>query len=290
MPDPQHQVNALLGGEIDYVQMPLIDLFPLLERDPGVKLIEYNRLGYQLAFRFNWLTEPFDDPRVRRAAWYALNQTDFLAGAIGNPDYYETCRSVFVCGSRFETAAGMDGLIESDFARSKALLEEAGYDGTPVVIIQFTGLGSNVGPIAARLLERGGFAVDIQWMEGEAWDARVVRKDPADAGGWSAVVRSQHVVNMLNPLEVPMLDASCGDAQPGWPCDETLEKLRADLLHASSPEAQARIATAIQLRAIEVSTHVPLGQYHVPLGVRASLDGVLEGPVPVFWNISKDED
>lgn len=158
-----------------------------------------------------------------------------------------------------------------------------------MVIPQFTGLGSNVGPIAKDLLERGGFSVDLQYMDGEAWDARVASKAPADQGGWSAVVRSQDVLSMLNPVDVPMLDASCDTAQPGWPCDETLEELRAQFLRAGDEEERRRLAADIQLRAIEVSPYVPLGQYNIPIGVRASLDGILNAVVPVFWNIEKTD-
>jgi peptide/nickel transport system substrate-binding protein len=289
MPDPQQQVNALLNGEIDYVQMPLIDLFPLLEPDPDVQLIETGWLAGQLAFRFNWLTEPFDDPQIRQAAWYALNQSDFLTSAIGNPAYYRECRSVFACGTPYETEVGMGGRLQSDYDKSKELLDQAGYDGTPVIIPQFTGLGSNVGPVAELLLERGGFNVELEWMQGEAWSERVTRKQPASAGGWSAVVRTQRGSNMLNPLDIPMLDASCETAQPGWPCDKTIEDLRTQFLQASSFEERKALSEALQQRAIEISPYVPLGQYHVPIGVRTSLEGILPAPVPVFWNISKSE-
>lgn len=287
MPDPQQQVNALLNGEIDYVQMPLIDLFPLIEPDPNVKLVTTNELGRQLVFRFNWLTEPFDDPKIREAAWYALNQEDFLKGIIGNEAYYQVCRSIFACDTPWMTETGMEGRLQSNYERSKQLLQEAGYDGTPVVIPQFTGLGSNVGPIAKTLLERGGFTVDLQYMEGEAWDARIASKAPVEEGGWSAVVRSQDVLSMLNPLDIPMLDASCETAQPGWPCDEEIERLRTEFLKAKTRERQQEVVEALQRRALEVSPYVPLGQYHVPLGVRTSLEGIPNAVVPVFWNIEK---
>lgn len=128
----QQQVNALLNAEIDYVQMPLIDLFPPLKQDANVALIEASRPGRQLVFRFNWLTKPFDHAKNRQAAWYALNQEDFLKGFIGNADYYETCHSIFACNTRWQTEIGMDSLVRSDVARAKALLQEAGYDSTPV--------------------------------------------------------------------------------------------------------------------------------------------------------------
>ena len=43
--DQQQAVNALLAGEIDYIEQPPIDLLPLLKGDSNVKLVNYNPLG-----------------------------------------------------------------------------------------------------------------------------------------------------------------------------------------------------------------------------------------------------
>lgn len=288
IPDQQQQVDALLGGEIDYLEMPLIDLLPLLRPDPHVRLVEFNRGGYMLAFRFNATTRPFDDPRIRRAAWHALNQPAFLKGVIGDPAQYRTCLSMYRCGTPFETHVGMDGLLlASDFERSKALLREAGYDGSPVVLVHFAGIGSNTGPIAKSLLERGGFKVDLQVSDYASYLKRRTSRAPADQGGYSAFMISPTGPELGDPLSLGLMDASCETAQPGWPCDAELERIRADFLRAEDPETQRALAEAAQKRAVAISTHVPLGQFHIPLAVRDTIDGVLEAPAPVFWNLSK---
>lgn len=287
MPDPQTQVNALLADEIDYIEMPLVDLLPILRQDERIRLVDYNPLGVMLSFRFNHTTKPFDDPKVRAAAWYALNQKDFMAGAIGDAQQYELCRSLYACGTPFATTAGMEGRLESNFAKSKQLLAEAGYDGTPVVLIQWTGLGSNVGPIAKSLLERGGFKVDMQSSDMGTWTARRNSRAPSGAGGWSAFMTSPVGADTLNPLLITMMDASCDAAQPGWPCDRELEALRQAFMAATDKADQKSVAEAAQKRAIAISTHVPLGQFRVPIATRDTLDGVLRAPVPVFWSIGK---
>lgn len=287
MPDPQTQVNALLADEIDYIEMPLVDLLPILREDKRIRLVDYNPVGVMLSFRFNHITKPFDDPKVRAAAWYALNQKDFMAGAIGDARQYELCRSMYACGTRFSTNAGMEGRLASNFVMSRKLLADAGYDGTPVVLIQWTGLGSNVGPIAKSLLERGGFKVDMQSSDMGTWTARRNSRAPSDAGGWSAFMTSPVGADTLNPLLVTMMDASCDAAQPGWPCDRELEAIRQAFMAAAGTAEQKTVAEAAQKRAIEISTHVPLGQFRVPIAARDTIDGVLRAPVPVFWNIDK---
>ncbi len=123
MPISSRRVDALLNGEIDIIQQPGPDLFPLLKDDPSVKIVDWNPYGYQYNLRFNHAVKPFDDAKVRQAALYALNQEDFLQAAIGNPEFYTTCKAMFVCGTALETTAGMeDELRRSNFEKSKQLL------------------------------------------------------------------------------------------------------------------------------------------------------------------------
>ena len=51
----------------------------------------------------------------------------------------------------------MDGLLESNFSKSQALLKEAGYDGTPIVLMHSTDLAvlTNLAPVAKSLHREG---------------------------------------------------------------------------------------------------------------------------------------
>ena len=108
--DQQQAINALLAGEIDYIESPSHDLLPLVKADKNVKLVDWNPLGNQYTFRPNHLHPPFNNPKIRQALWYAFNQKDFLEAVIGDPTYYKTCKAMFVCGSAMATDAGMERL------------------------------------------------------------------------------------------------------------------------------------------------------------------------------------
>ncbi|MFO4987048.1 ABC transporter substrate-binding protein, partial [Salmonella enterica subsp. enterica serovar 1,4,[5],12:i:-] len=73
----------------------------------------------------------------------------------------------------------MEGLLTSNFAKSKELLKEAGYDGKPIVLMQSTDLPilTNLAPVAKQLLEKGGFAVDMQSMDWQTLVARRAKKE-----------------------------------------------------------------------------------------------------------------
>ncbi|MBV8185822.1 MAG: ABC transporter substrate-binding protein [Alphaproteobacteria bacterium] len=288
IPDHQTAVNALLAGEIDYIEAPPHDLKSLLRSDPEVRLEVYNTIGAQYAFRWNTVVPPFDNEKVRRAAMYAFNQKAFLEGVIGDPDYYRTCLAMFVCGTPLETDAGMDGLLQSNFARSRELLKEAGYDGTPIVMLHTTDIAvlTNAGPIAKSLLERGGFKVQLVPLDFQAIVARRLRKTPPADGGWNGFMTAWLSVDMMNPLTNSMVNAACDKANFGWPCDAEVERLRDAHARAPDLESRRKIAADLQARAVQYGTHIHLGQYTLPTATRG-LTGMLKSPIPVFWNIEK---
>ena len=161
--DHQQALNALIAGEIDYMEAPKHDLLPLAKSDPNVKLVDWNPLGNQYTFRPNHLHKPFDNPKIRQALWYAFNQKDFVDAVVGDPAYYKLCKAMFVCGTALASDKGMQGLLESNFQKARELLKEANYDGTPVVLMHSTDLDvlTNLAPVAKSLMERAGFKVDM---------------------------------------------------------------------------------------------------------------------------------
>jgi peptide/nickel transport system substrate-binding protein len=208
---------------------------------------------------------------------------------IGDPKWYKECKAMFVCGTPLETTKGWEDKLSSNFEKSKALLKEAGYDGTPIVLLHSTDLQvlTNLGPVAKSLLEKGGFKVDMQSMDWQSVVARRAKKDPPAQGGWHAMLTSWVSVDILNPLSTAFLNASCDKALFGWPCDPELEKLRDDFAKETDPARQKAIAEAVQVRWTQYPTHVHLGQWYQPGAARKNVDGVVVAPASVFWNISK---
>ena len=287
--DAQTQVNALLQGEIDIVEAPPHDLLPLLEKDPNVALTVLAPMGRQYALRFNVLHKPFDDPRIRQAVVHALNQRDFLEATIGDARYFVTCKSLFPCGSPLATTAGFEDRLESNFARARALLQEAGYDGTPVVLMQSTDVASlaNLAPVAKALMERAGFRVDLQAMDWQTLVTRRARKDAPAAGGWSIFLTSWGSIDVLDPAATAFLNASCERATFGWPCDAELQRLRDAFAREADPEKQKALAEAVQRRAAVYPTHVQLGQYLQPTAYRRNISGLLAASTLALWNVEK---
>jgi peptide/nickel transport system substrate-binding protein len=289
MPDVQTQVAALQNGEIDLIEAPGVDLLPLLAADKNIKLFNFNPLGNQYAFRFNTLFKPFDNPKIRHAAMVAFSQEDFLKATIGDPKYYKVCKAPFVCGTPLGSDVGMEDVLNGNAAKAKQLLQEAGYDGTPVVLMQSTDLAvlTNLAPVAKAQMERAGFKVDLQSMDWQTVVARRAKKDPPDKGGWNAFLTSWVAADILNPVMAGFFNASCDKAMFGWPCDDVIEKLRDGYAKETDPAKQKQIAMDLQKRWVEAPTHINVGQWYQPSALRTNIDGMLVAPAPVFWNMSK---
>jgi peptide/nickel transport system substrate-binding protein len=289
IPDSQTQVNALKRGEIDMIESVPHDLLPVIEKDPNIRLIK--SIGsLQYTFRPNWKIKPFDNPKVRQAAMIALDQQDFLSAAIGDSRFFATCKALFTCKTPLASEAGMEGMLTGNAAKASALLKEAGYDGTPVVILRPSDLAvlANLAPVAKDQLERAGFKVDVQSMDWQTVLGRVPKTGPVSEGGWNAFLTAWAQVDILNPAMMPYLAANCDKARPGWPCDADMEKLRDEYARAVTPQDRKRLAEAAQVLNTKIVTQIPLGEFWNVTAVNKNVG--YEQPtsmVTVYWGIDK---
>jgi peptide/nickel transport system substrate-binding protein len=196
---------------------------------------------------------------------------------------------MFICGTPFETTAGMEGVLNGDSARAAQLLKEAGYDGTPIVLMQSTDLAvlTNLAPVAKAQLEKAGFKVDMQSMDWQTLVSRRTKKDPPTAGGWHAFLTAWVAADILNPVMAGFFNASGDKAMFGWPNDPEIEKIRDQFAKETDTTKHKAIIEALQKRWVEYPTHVHLGQWYSPNAIRTNVEGNVAAPVTIFWNVSK---
>ncbi len=287
--DPQTQANALTKGEVDVIEAPAYEMHPVLKALPDLQFLSVNPKGLGFWLRFNHLHPPFDNPKVREAAMAAMNQPAFLKVQVGIPEYSRTCFSVYSCSSPNFTQAGMEFLIKPDMKRAQRLLKESGYDGTPVVLLQPTDLAviAKLPLVAAQLLRQAGFKVDVQSMDWQTEVARLAKKDPPAKGGWNAYLAAFSAVDIMDPAASRLMNAGCEKAIAGWPCDAELEKLRDAYMRAQTTEERKAIAEQAQVRAMQIGTHVPLGEFVVEPAARKNIKGAFPGYLLTAWGLEK---
>jgi peptide/nickel transport system substrate-binding protein len=294
MPDAQTAVNALQSGDIDFLENPSFDILPSLAGNKDIKIDTLNKFGFQTLGRMNFLYPPFDNVKIRRAAFLAMNQKDVLDALVGNPEYYKICGAVFICGTPLASDVGSESLVKGNgMAEAKKLLAESGYDGTPVVVMAPGDVVTlKAQPVvAAQLLREAGFKVDLQATDWQTVVTRRASQKPPKEGGWNMFFTNWVGADVVNPVvNVSVGGRGKNGGWFGWADDPKVEGLRDAFARSTSPDEQKKIAAEVQKEVYDQVLYIPLGQYFAPSAWRTSLTGVLDGPAtPIFWNIDKSE-
>ncbi len=288
LPDSNTAMNALISGEIDYYEQAPTDLVPILEAAEGVVVEINDPLGSQGMLRMNHLYPPFDNQAIRQAVLKGINQETYMQAALGNPDYYKVCYTYYACGSPLDSDAGTESIREPSIEEAAKMLEAAGYDGTPVVMLQPTDVPilNAVSLVTAQMLRDIGFEVDMQAMDWSTLTSRRAVKDPPAEGGWNIFHTWWIGGDIINPISnIGLSTGGVERAWFGWPSDERIESLRDAFSKEPDPEKQKQIAAEIQARAIEIGTHGNYGTFFVPVAYRDNVKGLIRSPVQFFWNI-----
>jgi peptide/nickel transport system substrate-binding protein len=286
-PDQTTAMNALLAGEIDYFEQPANDLAPILAANPDITVEVNDPLGNIGFARFNALLPPFDNADIRRAAIMAMKQEDYLAAAIGDPQYWKTCYSVYPCGTPLANDVGSEVIETGDVDKAAAALKAAGYDGTPVVLMHPTDIPvlSAFTLVTAEKLRKAGMTVDVQAMDWSTLTSRRAKRDPVSEGGWNMFHTWWIGADVIDPMAI----AFSGNPDKGWfgwPEDKQLEEARAAFALAGSLEEKQEIAKKVQERLWAIGASGELGQFFVPVAYRNNVTGLIKSPVQFFWNMS----
>lgn len=294
IPDAQTAMNALINGEVDYYETPPPDLVPILEQSEGVVVETLDPLGNQGMLRMNHLHPPFDNPLARQAVLWLMDQELYMQAAVGNPAFYSECFSLYACGSPLETDVATESMqAGKDVERAKALLEEAGYDGSPIIVMQPTDVPvlNAASLVTAQLLREAGMNVQLEAMDWSTLTSRRAMREPPGEGGWHIFHTWWIGGDIANPItHTGLSTGGVEQAWFGWPEDAQIEELRDAYARSTSAEEQKELATQIQARAMEVVTHGNYGTWFNPVAYRSNVRGMIKSPVQFFWNMEKVED
>ncbi len=291
IPDAATAANALVTGEVDWVEMPLPDLLPLLRKAKDVKVGQLDPYGIYPALRPNFMHPPLDNPAIRRAILAAVDQVEVMTGLMGDDtEAYRAPVGYFIPGSEAASEVGMEAVrVRRSPAEVRKMLADAGYRGEKLVVMHPTDqpFYDAITSVYVSQLRKVGLNIDEQSMD---WGTIVQRrnsKEPLEKGGWSLFMSGFPAVDQGNPILASPLRTNGDKAWYGWPVNAKIESLREQWIDATDPAEQKRIAEEIQREAFSFVPYAPLGQYLQATAWRSNLSGLLRGPVPVFWNVQK---
>jgi peptide/nickel transport system substrate-binding protein len=294
LPDPSIAVQALSRGEMDIFQFPPADLAPMMRRNPALKVEITNKLGRLAILRPNHLVAPMDNPKIRQAMLYAIDQSQLLNAVAGVPEQEIVCWTALSCRTPLETEEGLGDFARptANAERARQLLKDSGYKNEPLVLMHpsdhpqmtiFTKL-------VDQQLRQAGFNVDMQTMDwATVVSRRAVKDSPATSrAGWHLFITTATAGFQGDPISNAALNTVCdGKNWFGWPCDPELDKIRAEFLTATSKEQRLKTSGRLNRRFYETVPYINLGQFTQPAAFRSNVSGIIDLGYHVLWAVEK---
>jgi peptide/nickel transport system substrate-binding protein len=281
---PSHAkaVDALIQDEVDYLEEINPSFVASLETHKDIVVGLTGPDPFIGMARFNHTVPPFNKPEIRRAVMMAMSQVDYMKAAIGPQKYWQTCYSVFPCNSPLASEAGSEFIKTGNMETAKKALQAAGYDGTPVVILNAADLPviAAFTKVTADKLRQLGMKVEVRDTD---WATMATKR--VERNSWNLFLTFWAAIDLQNPDHI----AFSGDPVNGWfgwPDDKELETLRDSFAREQNADEQKKIAASIQERMWAIGASAYLGQFFLPVAYRKNVEGVIVAPVQFYWNMS----
>lgn len=290
IPDAPTAAAAVISGEIDWYEDVLLDLAPMLRREPNVVLGSYNPAGNMGILAINHLNPPFNNPAIRRALLGAIDQSEIMTAVAGNdPSLWNTGVGYFNPDSPMASEVGTDVLTSArDYDKAKRDLATAGYRGEKVAFLSasnFYTMSQQV-DVAADQMRRAGMNVDVIPVDFGVWLQRRTSKAPVEQGGWSCTTTLLPGLDLWDPVSHLPLRGNGPNAWYGWPTSPNLESLRDAWIAAPDLATRQSLARKIQEQAFRDVPYVPTGRWRDLTAYRRNVTGMLSG-MPLFYNLRK---
>jgi peptide/nickel transport system substrate-binding protein len=291
IPDPATAAAALQNGEVDWWESPIPDLAPVLKKNGNINVDIADPLGNIGSFRMNHLHPPFNDVRARRAVLMAMNQEDYMRALVGDDNsLWKPLPGFFTPDTPLYTEEGGEILKgKRDLAAAKKLLAESGYSGQPVtcLVAQDQPITKAMGDVTADLLKQLGMNVDFVATDWGTVGARRAQKTPPGQGGWQMFHTWHAGADCISPAPYTAIRANGDKAWFGWPNSPAVEKEVTAWFDAKNLDEEKAAVKRLSKAAFEDVIYAPTGFFLSYTAWRKSISGVVKGPLPFFWGVSK---
>lgn len=180
--DAQVRVSGVQTGQFQFAEEVPRDQYPMFESNPDIdtQIIYPDKMA---VFITNNGIPPFNNKYARQAMVYALDLEELGYAMIGNPDFWRLEASLHEEGNPWYDETAGEGIYGvHDPEKAKELLDKAGYDGSPLIIL--SGQDDNMerqGAIAIKdQLEEIGINVELQ-----LFDRPTVVEKRSQLEGWN---------------------------------------------------------------------------------------------------------
>jgi peptide/nickel transport system substrate-binding protein len=220
----------------------------------------------------------------------ALDQDEFMRAVVSDDSLWKPMPGFVTPGTPLYNEEGSEilkGPRNIDAARR--LLAESGYAGQPVTCLAAQDISflKVWGELTADLLKRVGMNVDYVATDWGTVVARRAMKTPPGQGGWHLFPHWFAGIDCINPASNKYVRANGDAAWFGWPDIPPVEAEVAAWFEAPTLDEEKVIMRRLNKAALGQVVYVPIGQFLQHQAWRKSVTGIVKGPLPFFWGVSK---
>lgn len=274
IPDMAVRIAGVRRNEFQFAEQIASDQYDQLRTD--VNLMPYvATLPFWNAAIFNNQAGLMSNKKVRQAFLAAIDDEPVMRAAFGPTQFWRLDAGIMPKEHPMYTDAGKEFYNQKNPAKARQLLQEAGYNREPVRWMTTTEFPHQAvsAQVVKPMLERAGFAVDLQVMD---WATLVGRRARPEL--WD--VFSTQVAFFPDPVfQVPLQHT-----WPGWWSNRDGMAMMELLRRHTNPQTRLEIWKRLQRTWYEDAGSVKFGDYFEMHLHRRELKGFVENPTHTWYN------
>ena len=282
VPEESTRIQQAETGQIDLGGAVALDNYdPIIQNGQAQALTP--KASGSSTLVFNKAEGIMSDVRMRQAFLAALNIDDVLLAGFGNPDFY-TVDGSFIpeVNAAWATDAGTEPFNNQDLDKVAQLLDEAGYDGEPIVWMTTEEDPTWYGPAipAQQQLTEAGFNIDLQVVDRATLIDRRNHPDQFD-------LFSSGIPTYADPVLLPYLQ----ETFPGTWASEERDELLESLSNEPDQAERKKIWDELQTLIWDEVPFMKFGSFgHVFVAsADAHLERIEELDSSLFYNVWVDQ-
>jgi len=281
IPDAQVRVSGVQTGQFHFAEEVPRDQYQIFEMDENIKneIIYPDRMSMLI---FNSSEAPFDNKYARRAIAYALDFEELGYAMIGDPQFWRLESALHEKGNPWHVPDAGEGIYGVyDPEKAKELLDRAGYDGQPLVIL--SGQDNQMerqGAIAIQdQLEKIGIEVELQ-----LFDRPTVVEKRSKPDGWH-----MHLSPFIKVVPDPQIHQGWTGTNKwitNWDSKDSrqMDQIFAEMLREVNYEQRYKIVERMQAELWDSVPYFNILDYSRLHIRRTELKNFQAGWQPFFWN------
>lgn len=275
VPNPTTRADGLLAGQYHWADNLTPESYARLKDRPDLDRGVLTAAVWPL-FIMNTRKGVLSNIALRRAVQAAINCSDAMAAAYGDPSLWKLEGSIYPPGTAWFDAAA-PGYNQGDTDKAAALLKQAGYRGEPVRVLTSVQYDYQykIAQVTQANLTEAGFNIDLQVTD---WATILQRRQNPDQ--WDAFVTGHGVVP--EPSSITVFNPS----YPGWWDTPDKHVALEAFVTESDPARRVPLWSALQALFYAEAPTVKLGAGYTTYGASRKISGYYPGIWPYFLNTS----